>query len=55
VLSIGFDPVVNKVVVPCQNTFIKGRFITDGVMSLHESLHECKNKKQQGVVFKIYF
>lgn len=55
VLAIRFDPAIDKVVLRCQNPFIRGRNVTDGVMSLHEILHQAKNKKQQGVIFKIDF
>jgi hypothetical protein len=40
----------------CQNAFIRGRNIMDGVMSLHVIFHQGKKKKKkQGVVFKIDF
>jgi hypothetical protein len=35
-------------VLSCQNTFIKGRNILDGVMSLHEVLYEAKVLKNKG-------
>jgi hypothetical protein len=53
--SIRFDLVLNKVILPCQNAFIKTRGIIDGICYLHEIIHESKCKKQQGVVFKIDF
>jgi hypothetical protein len=37
----------------CQHNFIRGRFISDGVIALREILQETKNKKMQGFVFKI--
>lgn len=46
-------PFMHKLVYVCPNTFIKGRNIMDGVMSLHEILHESKRKNQQGVILKL--
>jgi hypothetical protein len=55
VLSICFDPAIDKMILTCQNAFIKGRNVMDGVMSVHEILHESRIKKQQGVVFTMLF
>jgi hypothetical protein len=49
------EPVMGKLLSPCQTSFVKGRFITDGVMLLREVLRERKFRKQQGVVLKIDF
>jgi Leu/Phe-tRNA-protein transferase len=49
--SIRFDQAFGKVVFHCENAFIHGRNITDGVMSLHEILHEANIKNQQEVAF----
>jgi hypothetical protein len=49
------DPVMGKLIHPCQNAFIRGIYITDGVMLLQEILRETKVKKKQGVVLKIDF
>jgi hypothetical protein len=35
-----FYPVVDKVFFKWQDAFIRGRFISDGVMALHEILDE---------------
>ena len=42
-------------VAPSQTAFIKGRYIVDGVVMLHEVVHELHSKKMQGVLFKIDF
>jgi hypothetical protein len=39
-LTIRAIPVLDKIIQPCQITFIKGRYITDGVMLLQEVLRE---------------
>jgi hypothetical protein len=37
--------VANKVVQPSQTAFILGRNIMEGVVILHETIHELNNKK----------
>lgn len=39
----------------CQTAFIKGRYIGDGAVMLHEIMYEMKKKKMTGVVLKIDF
>jgi hypothetical protein len=34
---------------------MKNRFIMEGVVVLHEILHEVKKKKMSGVLFKVDF
>jgi retron-type reverse transcriptase len=46
---------ITKVISEYQYGFIKGRYITDGVVSLNEILHEVRQKKQSGVVLKSDF
>jgi hypothetical protein len=46
---------INKVISDFQYGFIKGKYIIDGVVSLHEIIHEVKRKKQSGVIFKVDF
>jgi hypothetical protein len=55
VATLRVEPFMDKLISPCQTAFIKGRNMMDGVMSLHEILHEAKRKKQQGVVLKLDF
>jgi hypothetical protein len=47
--------VANKVVQPSQTAFMPGRNIMEGVLILHETLHELHTKKRNGVVLKIDF
>jgi hypothetical protein len=44
-----------KVINPTQTTFLPGRNIMEGVVILHETLHEMHQKKQNGVIFKVDF
>jgi hypothetical protein len=47
---------VAKIVVsPMQTAFMPGRNIMEGVVVLHETIHELHTKKQYGVIFKIDF
>jgi hypothetical protein len=46
---------ITSVISDLQYGFIKGRYIMDGVLSLHEIIHEVKRKKQNAVIFKVDF
>jgi hypothetical protein len=48
VLTVRANPVMGKLLLPCQTAFIKNRYITDGVMLLQEILRECKFRKHPG-------
>lgn len=45
----------DKLVALVQTTFIKGRFILDGAVLLHETLHEISKRKENAIMFKIDF
>jgi hypothetical protein len=47
--------VAKKVVNPTQSVFIPSRNIMEGVILLHETIHEMHRKKQDGVILKIDF
>jgi hypothetical protein len=55
VLTNMISLVAQKVIQTTQTTFIPGRNIMDGVVILHETIHELHRKKQNGVIFKIDF
>ena len=58
IVTIFFNRLISisgKVIKLSQTAFIKGRFIFDGVVSLHEILNEIHTKKSDGVLFKIDF
>jgi len=40
---------------PSQTAFIPGRYIMEGVVILHETIHELHRKKQDGVILKLDF
>jgi hypothetical protein len=47
--------VAQKVISPTQTAFIPGRNIMEGVVILHETIHDLHRKKKSGVIFKIDF
>lgn len=46
---------MDKLIDSCQNAFIKGRNIMDGIVSLHEVLHESRLRRKQGLILKLDF
>ena len=47
--------VAQKVISPTQTAFIPGRNIMEGVVILHETMHELHRKNKSAVIFKIDF
>ncbi len=47
--------VAHKVIRPTQTAFLLGRNIMEGVVILHESIHELHKKNMDGVIFKFDF
>ena len=47
--------VADKLIGPSQTSFISGRYIMEGVVILHETIHELHRKKQHGVILKLDF
>jgi hypothetical protein len=43
------------VISPSQTAFIKGRFIQDGPLALHEIIHELKSKNLPAILLKLDF
>jgi hypothetical protein len=54
-LASKLDPIANRIISPNQTAFIKGRFILDGVLALHEIVHELKIRKQGCLLLKLDF
>jgi hypothetical protein len=48
-------PMADNLISKNQTAFIKGRSILEGVVTLHEILHEFKWSGEKGVLFKIDF
>jgi hypothetical protein len=55
VAIIRLNTVADHVVRPSQTTFMQGRNILDGVVVLHEAVHELHSKRVNGVILKLYF
>ena len=47
--------IAHSVVQPTQTAFMPGRHILEGVVVLHETLHEIQSKKLDGVILKLDF
>jgi hypothetical protein len=47
--------IVDKIVRPTQTAFMPGRHILEGVVILHETIHELQRKKMDGVLLKLDF
>ena len=47
--------IAQKVVRSSQTAFMPGRNIMEGVVVLHETIHELHKKKLDGIIFKIDF
>jgi hypothetical protein len=47
--------VADHIISPTQTAFMRGRNILEGVVILHEMIHELHQKKQNGIIFKIDF
>jgi hypothetical protein len=48
--TIRVEPFMDKLISGCQTAFIKRRDIMEGVLSLHEIIHEAKRKNNQGII-----
>ena len=53
--TIRINSIADHIVGPTQTAFIQGRNILEGVVILHETIHELHCKKQSGIIFKIDF
>jgi hypothetical protein len=55
VLTKRLTRVAESVISTTQTTFIPGRNILEGVVDLHETLHEIRKMKKRGVIMKLDF
>jgi hypothetical protein len=44
-----------KLISPSQTIFMSGRNIMEGVVMLHETIHEIHRKKMSGIILKLDF
>jgi hypothetical protein len=54
-LMLRFEGCMGRIIYRCQTAFIKERNIMDGVMILHEILHDVKWKLKDGLILKLDF
>jgi hypothetical protein len=55
VTTIRLNTVADVVVRPSQSAFMQGKNILDGVVTVHETIHELHSKKLNGVMLKLDF
>jgi hypothetical protein len=55
VLTMRLTPLAGKLISETQTAFILGRYILEGVIILHETLHELRVSKVPGVILKLDF
>jgi hypothetical protein len=55
ILASRLMEVVDDIISENQTTFIKGRNILEGVLILHEVIHELNTKKQSRIILKLDF
>jgi hypothetical protein len=46
--------IAQKGISPSHTAFLSERNIMEGVIVLHETIHEMHRNKQDGIIFKIY-
>jgi hypothetical protein len=54
-LMLRLEGSMDKIINKTQNAFVKNRNIMDGVVALHDILHDTKQKKKEGLVLKLDF
>jgi hypothetical protein len=52
-LMLRFEDCMSRIISSSQNAFIKGRNIMDGVLCLHEILHDTRVRKKDGIMLKL--
>jgi hypothetical protein len=55
VLTDKINLVAQKVIRSSQTAFLPGRYIMEGGVVLHETIHELHRKKKDGVILKLDF
>jgi hypothetical protein len=53
VLANRLTPIACRITNQSQSAFLPGRYILEGVVVLHETIHELKRKKQNGLILKL--
>jgi hypothetical protein len=53
VLNNRLERICGRLLAPNQTTFVKGRYILESVVSVHEILHDSIRRGQKGMVLKL--
>lgn len=54
-LTLRLNKIIDKLISPNQTALILGRYILDGVVVIHEVMHEIVRQKQSGIILKLDF
>ena len=54
-LTIRLENLVGKLILNSQSAFMKGRNIMNGILTLHEILHETKRRNEVGMILMLDF
>ena len=55
VLMNRLSKIIKPIILPTHTAFIKGRYIMEGIVILHEALNSIHHHKQNDVIFKVDF
>ncbi|CAN6249384.1 unnamed protein product [Urochloa humidicola] len=55
VLMLRLEHCLGRIINKCQTAFLKGRNVMEGVLSLHEILHDAKIRGKEGLILKLDF
>jgi hypothetical protein len=55
VLTMRLTAMPDSIISKTQTVFLPGRNILEGVVILHETLHEMRRKKRKGIIMKLDF
>jgi hypothetical protein len=55
VMANRLEAIACRITKPSQSAFLPGRYILEGVVVLHDTLHELRRKKQNGLILKLDF
>jgi hypothetical protein len=55
VATIRLNSIADQVVRPSKTAFMQGKYILDGIVTLHDTINELHRKRLNGVILKINF
>ena len=54
-LTLRLNKIANKIISPNQTAFVPRRYVLDGVVVIHEVLHDFAKKNLSGIILKLDF